>query len=64
VSKNKKNGDDAQGMEDPPEAISSGCIWIEPLLSKSKENVLSATDSAIADATARSEECSLFEYGW
>ena len=54
MSKKKKIGDHAAQIEDPPEASSSGFIWIEPLLSKTKESILAATDSAIADATARS----------
>ena len=44
----------SKNSEDPPEASSSGFIWVEPLMNKSKESVLLATDSAIADATARS----------
>ena len=40
MSKGKKHGEHAAQTEDPPEASSSGFIWIEPLLSKTKESVL------------------------
>jgi len=40
MSKGKKHGVHAAQIEDPPEASSSGFIWIEPLLSKTKESVL------------------------
>jgi len=48
MSKGKKHGEQAAQIEDPPEASSSGFVWIEPLLNKTKESILAATDSAIA----------------
>jgi len=54
MNKGTRKQGEGEGPEDPPEASSSGFIWVEPLINKSKEKVLEATDSAIADATARS----------
>jgi hypothetical protein len=54
MSRGKKQNEDGAQPEDPPETSSSGFVWVEPLLNKKKESVLVATDSAIADATARS----------
>jgi len=54
MSRGSKQGESEAQPVDPPETSSSGFIWVEPLLSKTKESVLAATDSAIADAIARS----------